>query len=78
MTSLLIITGLSVVHLSQFVPTRRFAELTSVTMCAALLGDLILLPACLKIAVLWGAKKKEQRPVLRVIRGDDVEPRAAV
>ncbi|MCH2117752.1 MAG: MMPL family transporter [Pirellulales bacterium] len=49
LTSLLIVIGLSVVHLSQFVPTRRFAELTTVTMCAALLGDLLLLPACLKI-----------------------------
>jgi predicted RND superfamily exporter protein len=49
LTSLLIVTGLSVVHLSQFVPTRRFAELTTVTMCAALLGDLLLLPACLKV-----------------------------
>jgi NhaA family Na+:H+ antiporter len=29
------------------VPTRRFAELTSVTMLAALVGDLLLLPACL-------------------------------
>jgi len=49
LTSLLIVIGLSVVHLSQFVPTRRFAELTTVTMCAALLGDLLLLPAGLKI-----------------------------
>jgi uncharacterized protein len=46
-TSLLIVTGLSVLLLSEFVPTRRFAELTSVTMVGALIGDLFLLPACL-------------------------------
>jgi len=47
MTTILIICGLSVLMLSDFVPTRRFAELTSVTMLAALVGDLLLLPACL-------------------------------
>lgn len=46
-TSLLIVSGLSVLLLSEFVPTRRFAELTSVTMIGALIGDLLLLPACL-------------------------------
>ena len=47
LTTVLIISGLSVLLLSEFVPTRQFAELTSVTMAAALLGDLLLLPACL-------------------------------
>lgn len=47
MTSALIILGLAVLLLSDFVPTRRFAELTMVTMGAALLGDLLQLPACL-------------------------------
>lgn len=47
LTTILIISGLSVLLLSAFVPTRQFAELTSVTMGAALLGDLLLLPACL-------------------------------
>lgn len=46
-TSAMIVAGLSVLLLSEFVPTRRFAELTSVTMIAALAGDLLLLPACL-------------------------------
>ena len=47
LTTVLIVSGLSVLLLSRFVPTRRFAELTAVTMAAALLGDLLLLPACL-------------------------------
>jgi hypothetical protein len=51
LTSVLIIAGLSMLLLSRFVPSRRFAELTSVTMAAALVGDLLLLPACL--ALFW-------------------------
>jgi hydrophobe/amphiphile efflux-3 (HAE3) family protein len=47
LTTLLIVGGLSVFFLSDFLPTRRFAELTAVTMAAALVGDLVLLPACL-------------------------------
>ncbi|MDC0936349.1 MMPL family transporter [Pirellulales bacterium] len=49
MTTLLIVTGLVILLLSSFVPTRRFAELTAVTMISALLGDLLVLPALLKI-----------------------------
>jgi multidrug efflux pump subunit AcrB len=45
--TLLIVCGLSVLLLSDFVPTRRFAELTTLTMIAALFGDLLLLPASL-------------------------------
>lgn len=47
LTSVLVVSGLSVLVFSDFVPTRRFAELTAVTMCAALPGDVILLPAML-------------------------------
>lgn len=47
LTSVVVVTGLSVLHLSGFVPTRRFAELTTVTFASALLGDLLLLPALL-------------------------------
>ena len=46
-TSILIVAGLAVLLFSDFVPTRRFAELTSVTMFGALIGILLLLPACL-------------------------------
>ena len=55
LTSLLIVGGLAVLLLSQFVPTRRFAELLIVTMAGALIGDLLMLPACL---VLFGVKRK--------------------
>jgi predicted RND superfamily exporter protein len=47
LTSVLVVCGLSVLVFSDFVPTRRFAELTAVTMCAALPGDVILLPTLL-------------------------------
>ncbi len=57
LTTLLIIVGLSVLLFSEFVPTRRVAELIGVSMTAALLGDLLLLPACL--VLFW---KKPSRP----------------
>lgn len=47
LTSVLVVSGLSVLIFSDFVPTRRFAELTAITMCVALPGDVILLPAML-------------------------------
>jgi len=49
LTSVLIAAGLSVMMLSEFVPSRRFAELTCITIVGALLGDLFLLPACLTL-----------------------------
>ncbi|MFO1092875.1 MAG: efflux RND transporter permease subunit [Planctomycetaceae bacterium] len=45
--TLLVVSGLSVLLFSDFMPTRRFAELTIVTMATAVFGDLLLLPACL-------------------------------
>ncbi len=51
LTTVLIVCGMLLILLnSSFVPTKRFAELTIVTMMAALLGDLILLPAIVRIA----------------------------
>jgi predicted RND superfamily exporter protein len=47
LTSLLIVGGLAVLMISQFVPTRRFAELMIVTLGGAMMGDLLVLPACL-------------------------------
>ena len=53
--TLLVISGLAVLLLSDFLPTRRFAELTCVTMATALFGDLLILPACLM--VFWGQRQ---------------------
>ena len=49
-TSLLLAAGMAVLMVSNFVPTRRFAELTCVTILGNLLGVLLLLPACLVLA----------------------------
>ena len=59
LTSVLIVCGLSVLIFSDFVPTRRFAELTAITMLAALPGDLVLLPSLL---VLFGKRPSTELP----------------
>ena len=46
-TSILLLAGMAVLLVSTFVPTRRFAELTCVTILGNVLGVLLLLPACL-------------------------------
>jgi hypothetical protein len=51
LTCVLIVAGLGVLLLSEFLPSRHFAELTGVTMLGALVGDLFLLPACL--VLMW-------------------------
>ena len=51
LTCVLIVAGLGVLLLSEFLPSRHFAELTGVTMLGALVGDLFLLPACL--VIMW-------------------------
>ena len=60
LTSALILAGLSVLLWSDFVPTRRFAELICVTLAAALIGDLVLLPAAL--AVFWRRTRTASAP----------------
>jgi uncharacterized protein len=52
-TSLLLFLGFGVLAMSSFIPTRNFGLLSAVTMVAALLGDLYLLPA-----LLWVFKPK--------------------
>jgi predicted RND superfamily exporter protein len=47
LTSILLLAGMAVLFRSDFVPMRRFAELTSVTIVGNLLGVLMLLPSCL-------------------------------
>jgi len=49
LTSLLLSAGLLVLLTSDFVPTRRFGALTCLTLATALLADLLLLPALLKL-----------------------------
>src|SRR5262249_39720131 len=49
-TNLLLLAGMSILLFSSFVPTRRFAELTCVTIIGNLLGILLLLPTCLILA----------------------------
>lgn len=48
-TSAMLVSGLSVILLSSFVPVRLFAELTAVTIAGCIVGDLVLLPALLKL-----------------------------
>jgi len=49
LTTVLIIGGMAVLLNSSFIPTKRFAELTIVTMMAALAGDLLTLPAIIRL-----------------------------
>lgn len=60
-TSLLLLAGMGVLLFSNFVPTRRFAELTCVTILGNLLGVLLLLPACLVLA--WKPKLPVEQAV---------------
>lgn len=53
-TSILLLAGMAVLLASNFLPTRRFAELTCVTIFGNLLGVLLVLPACLVLA--WKEK----------------------
>lgn len=47
LTSVMLLLGMSVLLLSDFVPTRQFGILTGITIAGAVFGDLILLPALL-------------------------------
>ena len=47
LTTILVLSGFAVLGLSSFLPTQRFAELMTVTMIGAVVGDLVLLPALL-------------------------------
>lgn len=48
-TCVMLIVGFSVMLISSFVPVRRFGELIAVTAFGTLLGNLIVLPALLKV-----------------------------
>jgi predicted RND superfamily exporter protein len=58
MATFLTVIGLAVLLWSDFVPTRRFAELTIVTLTGALVGALFLLPPC--VAILWKRPAAEE------------------
>lgn len=55
LTTVLLVIGLGVLYSSDFVPSQRFAELVSVTLAGALVGDLLVLPALL---MLFGKPRK--------------------
>lgn len=61
LTTILVVSGLSVLVFSQFLPTVRFAELTAITMLTALPGDLLLLPAMLSFLRADQRKLSEDR-----------------
>lgn len=61
LTTTLVVSGLSVLVFSQFLPTVRFAELTAITMLTALPGDLLLLPAMLSFLAGENRKRSEDR-----------------
>ena len=48
-TSIALAIGFSVLSLSNFQPNATFGVLSGLTMMLALLGDLVLLPACLLV-----------------------------
>ena len=55
LTCVMLMAGFSVMLISKFVPVRRFGELIAVTAFGCLLGNLILLPALLKVG--WNKLK---------------------
>jgi hypothetical protein len=59
LSTFLTVIGLAVLLFSDFLPTRRFAELSIVTLTGALVGALFLLPAC--VAVLWKRPKQSRQ-----------------
>jgi predicted RND superfamily exporter protein len=61
LSTFLTVIGLAVLLFSDFLPTRRFAELSIVTLTGALLGALFLLPAC--VAVLWKRPSPSDGPL---------------
>ncbi len=61
LTSAMLLVGLAILLFSDFVPTRYFGMLTSITILGAVIGDLVLLPPLLYL----------------VYRGDDEPPNQA-
>jgi len=57
-TSVMLVGGLAVMSTSSFVPIRLFAELTGITILGCLFGDLIVLPALLKLG--WRPNRRHR------------------
>lgn len=62
LTSVLLLLGLSVLTLSEFVPTRQFGLLTGMTIAAAVVADLVILPAILYLVYSHFPEKPTPRP----------------
>ena len=58
LTCVMLMAGFSVMLISEFVPVRLFGELIAVTAFGCLLGNMIVLPALLKVA--WNPKPAEK------------------
>ena len=72
LSTFLTVVGLAVLLFSDFLPTRRFAELSIVTLTGALVGALFLLPAC--VAVLW---KRPAKPLPEASTEPESQPLVA-
>jgi predicted RND superfamily exporter protein len=72
LSTFLTVIGLAVLLFSDFLPTRRFAELSIVTLTGALIGALFLLPAC--VAILW---KRSPRPAGESLSHSEAKPLVA-
>lgn len=72
LTSILLLAGMAVLLRSDFVPTQRFAELTSVTIVGNLLGVLMLLPSCL--ILFWKSPPESKRDRSKRPAPCDVSP----
>ena len=58
-TSVMLVAGMAILTTSSFIPIRQFGVLLSVTLVGCLLGDLLVLPALLKVA--WKTKTKTKK-----------------
>jgi len=58
LTSVMLLIGLGILLMSDFVPTRMFGTLTSITIFGAVVGDLLLLPPMLYLMDTWMEKRK--------------------
>lgn len=58
LTSVMLLIGLGILLMSDFVPTRIFGTLTGITIIGAIIGDLIILPPLLYLIDSWRDQRK--------------------